>query len=136
VLPNYVYPKHVSWALRHRSKKCYTGVYAPALVVPDKKNEKAILIASAIVAAGSNQRFIEEFGFEEEVAEIRKSLKSGRYDELSGKRDFLLDRFAIYGEIDDLRSRIDEYRKMGIDQVILGSPFTYSLEAIEALLDL
>ena len=133
VLLNYAHPVYVEWALNHLERKAYVGVYAPALLVPDRLNEKAVLMAAAFVAAGSNPEFQEQFNLRGEVDEVRRILNEKRYDDLWKKRDFLLDRFAIHGDIEKISERLNEFKKMGVDQVILGSPFTYNHEAIKTI---
>jgi 5,10-methylenetetrahydromethanopterin reductase len=133
VLLNYAYPDYIEWAMKHILRKTYVGVYAPALLTPDDDNEKAALIASAYVAAGSNKSFQEEFRLTQEVEEVRKTLSEKRFKDLSDKKDFLLDRFVLHGDENTIVDRIREFEKMGVDQVILGSPFTYNHESIKAL---
>ncbi len=133
VLLNYAYPDYVEWALRHLKKDTYVGVYAPALMVPDKDHEKAGLMAAAFVAAGSNPDFQKEFELRDDVNKIRRILSSKKYGDLSLKRDLLFKRFLIQGTKAEILNRIKEFREMGVDQVILGSPFTYSLKAVESI---
>jgi 5,10-methylenetetrahydromethanopterin reductase len=130
VLLNYAHPDYVKWALKHLESETYVGVYAPALLTPDGRNEKAALIASSFVAAGSNPSFQKQFGLQAEIESIRQILREKRFNELKDKRTFLLDRFAITGDEATLLERIDEFKRMGIDQVVLGSPFNYNIKAI------
>jgi alkanesulfonate monooxygenase SsuD/methylene tetrahydromethanopterin reductase-like flavin-dependent oxidoreductase (luciferase family) len=60
-------------------------------------------------------------------------LSEKRFKDLSDKKDFLLDRFVLHGDENTIVDRIREFEKMGVDQVILGSPFTYNHESIKAL---
>ncbi|MFQ5800531.1 MAG: LLM class flavin-dependent oxidoreductase [Candidatus Hydrothermarchaeales archaeon] len=133
LLLNYAHPEHLKWALSHLQKDTYTGAYAPALLLPDKKNEKAILLASAFVAAGSNPSFQEHFSLKEEVEEVRLILKEKRYDALEEKKDFLLERFAICGDDATIKKRIREFKKLGLNQIIFGSPVTYNLHSVEVI---
>jgi 5,10-methylenetetrahydromethanopterin reductase len=133
VLLNYAHPEYVKWALKHLNSKTYVGVYAPALLTPDERNERAVLFASSFVAAGSNPSFQKEFGLQAEVEDIRQILREKRYNELRDKRAFLLERFTITGDEATILERIDEFKRMGIDQVILGSPFNYNIEAIKIM---
>jgi 5,10-methylenetetrahydromethanopterin reductase len=133
LLLNYAHPEYVKWAIGHLKKDTYVGVYAPAILTPDSKNEKAALLASAFVAAGSNPVFQERFGLKNMVEWIRRVLKERRYDDLVEKRDFLFDRFLICGDEPAILDRIGEFEEMGVDQVILGSPFAYNLEAVKTI---
>jgi 5,10-methylenetetrahydromethanopterin reductase len=133
VLLNYAHPEYVKWAKDHVRGKTYLGVYAPAILTPDEKNEKSALLASAFVAAGTNPVFQKEFGLEEEVWDIRKILKKRRYSDLESKKKFLFERFLISGDTAAILDKIDEFKKMRIDQVILGSPFNYNLKSVETI---
>jgi 5,10-methylenetetrahydromethanopterin reductase len=133
VLLNYAYPEYVKWALDHLQSDTFVAVYAPALLTPDRKNEKAAIWASAFVASGSNKSFQEDFGLGEDVEQIRGFLGENNFAALLEKKDFLLERFTIHGDEQALIRRLREYKGMGVDQVILGSPFTYSYAAIKNL---
>jgi 5,10-methylenetetrahydromethanopterin reductase len=133
VLLNYAHPEYVEWALDHLAKETYVGVYAPSLLTPDSMNEKTALIAASFVAAGSNKAFQEEFGLADRVEEIRRILRERRFDKLSESREFLFERFLISGDDRKILEQLNEFEKMGIDQVILGSPFCYNQEAVEAI---
>ncbi len=135
VLLNYAHPDYVKWALEFLHKETFLGVYAPALLAPDMKNDRAALMASAFVAAGTNPVFQKSFQLEEEVSEIRKILSEKRFERLEEKKELLLERFVMYGEPKKILERIKEFERLGIDQVILGSPFTYNLEAIKIIAD-
>jgi 5,10-methylenetetrahydromethanopterin reductase len=133
ILLNYAHPEYVEWALSHVKNKTYVGVYAPALLTPDLKNEKAGLLASAFVAAGSNPVFQENFNIKREINEIKEIIREKKYENLKAKKDFLYERFLITGDQVALKERIKEFQKLGVDQLILGSPFNYNLKAIKAL---
>jgi len=133
VLLNYAYPEYVEWAVGHVKGRCRIGVYAPAHLAPDKKGEKAVLFASAHVLSGSNKTFQERFNLQGDVEEIRKAMRQGGYERLRERKDFLLGRFAFYGSVEELLERMRVLKKMGVELVILGSPFAHSLKAIELL---
>ncbi|MFV2040423.1 MAG: LLM class flavin-dependent oxidoreductase [Candidatus Hydrothermarchaeales archaeon] len=133
VLLNYAHLDYVSWALEHTSKKTFVGVYAPALLTPDPVNERSALIAASYVAAGANKAFQEEFRLTDFVDEIRRLLHEKHFAGLEKHRAFLTNRFLITGGKVAIQSQIKTFEKMGIDQVILGSPFCYNLEAIKAI---
>ncbi|GBE57031.1 methylenetetrahydromethanopterin reductase [archaeon BMS3Bbin16] len=133
VLLNYVHPEYVEWALEHIALETYVGVYAPALLTPDPVNERSALIAASYVAAGANKAFQEEFGLIDFVDEIREILRDKRFSELGKHGDFLTSRFLISGDEKTLQKRMNEFKKMSIDQVILGSPFCYNIKSVKAI---
>ena len=133
VLLNYVHPEYVEWALEHIALETYVGVYAPALLTPDPVNERSALIAASYVAAGANKAFQEEFGLIDFVDEIREILRDKRFSELGKHRDFLTSQFLISGVEKTIHGRMNEFKKMGIDQVILGSPFCYNIKSVKVI---
>jgi len=123
VILNYAHPEFVRWALDHMKKRTYVACIAPALVLPDDENLDELLAAAAVIAAGANQVFLEEMGLVEKVAEVRRAAERGRVGE---HRDFLLEHFTISGSLEEVVERIQELAGLGVDQVILGSPFVIS----------
>lgn len=132
VLLNYVHPEYIRWARKHSGKKNYSAAFAPALTLPDRK-ERSLLISAAVVASGANPIFLRDFGLEDRVARIRDLLLKERYSELSSHTGFLLDNFTLSGGAEDILERIDEIRKQGVNQVILGPPFSSSIKSIRSL---
>jgi 5,10-methylenetetrahydromethanopterin reductase len=114
----------VRWALRHLKRKCSIACIAPALVLPDKEHEEELLSAAAVVASGANQVFLEEMGIAEKVGAIRKAL--GRRRGMGEHADFLLEYFTISGSVEEVVDRVKELAELGVEQVILGSPFVKS----------
>jgi len=133
VLLNYAHPDYVKWALEHLARDTFVAVYAPALLTPDSANERSALIAASYVAAGANKTFQKEFGLTEFVEEIRKILRDKKFSELVKHREFLTSHFLISGDTEAIQKQINTFEKMGINQVILGSPFCYNHDAIKAI---
>jgi 5,10-methylenetetrahydromethanopterin reductase len=136
VLLNYVHPDYVKWAIGHFEKDTYKAVYGPSLVLPDDELVGHLRGAAAVVAAGANHVFVRENGLVDLVHDIRRIVKEKRWRDLAVYEEPLLENFAIAGSGDEIKKRIQEYEKMGIDQVIFGTPLGRSLEAIEAIGDL
>jgi len=124
VILNYAHPEFVRWALRHIKKRCRIACIAPALVLPDREHRGELLGAAAVVASGANQVFAEEMGIAGKVGAVRKALRSGRG--LEEHEDFLLEYFTISGSVEEVVERVEELAKLGVEQVILGSPFVKS----------
>lgn len=133
VLLNYVYPEYIRWAKKRIRRSRYLGAYGPALLLPDEKNGKSILLAAAFVAAGANPVFLRDFELVEKVARIRALLIKKKYSELRKYSGLLLENFTISGTITAVQQRVEELRKQGVDQVIFGSPFSYNLKSITKL---
>ncbi len=127
VILNYAHPEFIKWALRHVRRERYLACIAPALVLPDKENMAELMGAAAVVASGANPVFIADMGIEEKVTEIRNMVKRDRWNELAEHENFLLEYFTISGSVDEVVERIEELAKLGMKQVILGSPFVKSI---------
>lgn len=132
-LLNYAHPDYIRWALGHLGRRPYTAAYAPALLLPDEKNLTRLRVGAAIVASGSSRAFQEEFGLAEKICEIRAALQKGRYDLLREHEPFLLDRFTISGGLEEIGTRIEDLRALGIDQVIFATPMGRNPGSIERL---
>jgi len=135
LLLNYGYPEYLEWALKHRKKKVYCAAYAPSLILNNatKKLEKRLLMASAIVLAGSNKKFQEEFNLSHAAEEIRKIIEKVQYAKLEKYRALLLEKFSISGSAEEVEERCREIGKKGIAQVIFATPMELSREAIISL---
>jgi len=136
IILNYIAPEHVEWALQKREKKAYTACIGPALILPERKNEKELLYASGVVAAGANQVFLEEQGLYEEAHKVNSKVARRDFRALKEHRDFLLENFALCGTEEEVVDRVKELEKLGVDQVVFGSPFvkSYRLERAEEVL--
>ncbi len=126
VILNYAHPEFIKWALRHVRRKTYIACIAPALVLPDKENIAELRGAAAVIASGANPVFIADMGIDEKVAEVRDIVKRGRWSGLAEHESFLLEHFTLSGSVDEVVERIEELAKLGVEQVILGSPFVKS----------
>ncbi|GCC10291.1 methylenetetrahydromethanopterin reductase [archaeon] len=126
IILNYINPEYLKWALKHRKKRVYTVAIAPALLLPDSKNESELLYAAGVVAAGANQNFLEEHGIYEEAFEVRKKVIRNNFEALKEHKDFLLENFTLSGTYEEVFKKIKEIEKLGIDQIILSSPFNKS----------
>jgi 5,10-methylenetetrahydromethanopterin reductase len=133
VLLNYVNPEYVKWSLGFLEKPMYAATYSPSLLLPDEDSMKHLRLAAAVVAAGSNPAFQREFGLEGKVREIRDILRRKDYGELQKHDSFLLDGFTLSGSLPEIADRIDELGKLGIKQVVLGSPMSNNLKSIGKL---
>lgn len=123
VILNHIHPEHISWALKQFRGDAVKAAIAPALLLPDEEHEKKLVYSAGVVAAGLPEKVAQEFGIEREFEKIREIVKKGRFEGLLKHRDFLLERFALAGDAEELVSRLEELKKLGIELVILGAPF-------------
>ena len=125
VILNYAHPEFVRWALRHVKRRTYVACIAPALVLPDREKFGELLGAASVVVGGANQVFLEEMDLLDRAAAIRRAANRGGLKEHA---DFLLEHFTISGSAEEVAERVKELAKLGVEQVILGSPFVKSFE--------
>ncbi|NOZ76345.1 MAG: LLM class flavin-dependent oxidoreductase [Euryarchaeota archaeon] len=133
VLLNYVRPEYVRWALGFLKRDTYTAVYGPALLLPGGRLEGQLLGAAAVVAAGSNPAFQEEMGLSDFASRMQELVRQKRWAELAAYEKGLLEGFTISGGVDEISGRIEEYREMGIDQVVFGVPFCRDVRGIRRM---
>ena len=138
LLLNYGNPHHLKWAIKFAKKKTYLASYAPAMIFEDeingkekKKLKKYLLISCAIILAGANKRFLEEFSLEEKAHAMRKALSEKNYEKIKAHENFLLENFSISGSFEEVMERCGEIKKLGIAQIIFATPFCYNKKAIE-----
>ena len=133
ILLNYVNPEYVKWALKFIKERTYVATYSPSLLLPDRKYKKSLRTAAATVAAGSNKEFQREFNIEDKVKDIQHILSRKDYGKLKKYDSFLLDRFTLSGNVHEINDRIQELRKLGINQTIFGCPMSNNLASIKKL---
>ncbi|ENN95580.1 methylenetetrahydromethanopterin reductase [Methanocaldococcus villosus KIN24-T80] len=102
-------------------------VAAYACMSVDKKSEKAKQAAVpvvAFIAAGSPEVVLDRHGIDKEkVNKIREALKKGNFPEAFGLvDDNMLEAFSIYGTPDEVVDKCKELVKMGVTQIVAGSP--------------
>lgn len=133
LLLNYISPRFLEWGLKKMPGKVYTAAYGPSLLLPDMGLEKNALIAAGVVARGSNNVFVKEMGIEKEIREIRGIFKEKKLPELSRHREFLLENFALVGDINEIQDKIKKLDNIGMDQVVFGSPLARNMDSIEKI---
>jgi 5,10-methylenetetrahydromethanopterin reductase len=102
-------------------------VAAYACMSVDKKADKAKGAASpvvAFIAAGSPPMVLERHGIDQEkVATISAALKKGDFGTAFGTvDDTMLEAFSLYGTPDEVVEKIAALGKMGVTQIVAGSP--------------
>lgn len=88
-----------------------------------KARDKAKTVTAFVTSSAPESTLEREDIHQENVEKIRKHLKSGN---IAGAREAvtekMIDVFSISGTIDELESRVEELRKLGVTQVVTGSP--------------
>jgi 5,10-methylenetetrahydromethanopterin reductase len=135
LLLNYINPEFIKWALEFVDvKNCCIAAFGPVLLKPATKELlMALRISAAVVAAGANKSLIKEFNMHTQIEEIKKIFEKNEFNALESYDEFLINKFAVYGDIEELKSKIEELRKIGVDQVVFGTPFCKDFEAIKKL---
>ncbi|MBS3815308.1 MAG: 5,10-methylenetetrahydromethanopterin reductase [Hadesarchaea archaeon] len=89
----------------------------------EKAREKARTVTAFVASSAPKSSIERENISDESIEEVRKHLKSGNIskarDAVTGK---MIDAFSVSGKIDLLESRIRELKKLGVTQVVTGSP--------------
>jgi len=145
ILFNYAHPEHLRWIFGFLKGDVVKVSFAPSLVLPSDF-EQDLLLACAIVSC-SSRRFVEEFGFAKMCYELSKldflGLISMRqrganlfeceeFRRILKYRDVLLERFAICGDLGEIRRKIEDLLEM-CDHVVLGDPFFRDARSVETL---
>lgn len=136
VLINASHPKDFEFAIKQinagakaagrNPKDIDVGAYACFSI--DKKEEKARNEAKVVVAfivAGSPDAVLERHNIDVGVKkDIGGAIAKGDFGSLMGGMitDDMIDAFSICGTPDVCNSRIDELKKIGVTQIIVGSP--------------
>ena len=90
---------------------------------PEKAKQAAVPVV-AFIAAGSPPMVLERHGIDmEKVEKIRNALKKGDFGTaFSTVDDTMLEAFSLYGTPEDVVEKIKGLAKMGVTQVVAGSP--------------
>jgi 5,10-methylenetetrahydromethanopterin reductase len=135
LLLNYINPELVKWALEFIDvKNCCIAAFGPILLKPAREELlMALRISTAIVASGANKSLVKKFNIEKEVEEIKKIFVKGDFNALKKYDEFLIKKFAIYGNIKEVKNKIEKLKRIGVDQIIFGAPFCKDLEGIKKI---
>ena len=101
------------------------AAYASFSADPDATAaKKAAAIVVAFITVGSPPNVLEGHGIkQEEVAVLNDALKKGDFGALTaGVNDNMLEAFTIAGNADACIERIKGLHKIGVTQVVVGSP--------------
>jgi len=122
VIINAAHPKDVELAMKYIDRRIDIAVCSAFSI-----GEKAIECVKPVVAfivAGCPKEVLERHGINIEDAEkIKELIAKGKWDEVSkAVKDEMVNVFSISGTPEEVIARIEELKKLGIDQLIIGSP--------------
>lgn len=135
VLLNYINPEFIKWALKFIDvENCCVAAFGPTLLKTNNENLLSELrVSAAVVAVGANKSFIKEFKLEKEIEEVKEAFVKGEFNALTKYDEFLLNKFAVYGSLQEIKNKVEELKNIGVDQVIFGAPLCKNLEAVKKL---
>ncbi len=134
ILLNTIYPDYIRWVLKIlKDIKCDIYSIGPCLLEGDVKNFKAVKVAAGIVLRGMNKHFLKAFKLTELAKEIDIALENKNYTKLEKYRELLLEKFAIYGTIEQVLERVRELEKLNIKHLIFGTPLYRNINQIKIL---
>jgi len=131
VLINASHPKDFEIATKNMEIRENFDVVAYASLSIDKNREKARNAAKIVVAfivAGSPDLVFERHGIDKSSVEsVRNTLNNafatGDWKSVhNAVTDEMVDVFSISGTPDDIKERVEELKKVGVTQVVAGSP--------------
>lgn len=135
VLINASHPKDIKEAMKHVKKGVKAAgksmedieIVAYTSLSIDENLEKALKAASRVVAfivAGSPDFILERHGIDvDEAKEIKKALADARWkDAFSMVNQKMIDAFSITGTPEMCIKKIEELAKIGVTQIVAGSP--------------
>lgn len=131
VIINASHPKDVEFALRNIDVRKGFNIAVCSAFSIDSDRDTAIKNVKAVVAfiiAGCPNEILDRHGIDYESANIvkaklKEAFAKGNWKELErAVTDEMVDVFSISGTPDDIVERIEELKKLGITQLIIGSP--------------
>ncbi len=136
VMLNLVYPEYVKFIRRNINESCEITVIGPSLIKEERDNSRlirALRIASAIVLKGMSKKFLEEFELTNIALEVRNYLVQGSYWKLKKHDKLLLEKFSLYGSLDELEEAIKELSKLSVKRVIFGPPLYRKMDLVKKI---
>jgi len=136
IMPNYVKAEFVRWITQNLEWKEILPI-GPSLVLPSKMKDE--LLIAALLVAGSNRSFAENFGFRELYREItsldvKKMIaesKLERNEVVEMYERVLLDNFTVSGSVEEIAKKIRFLSRF--DGFILADPFFRDLKSLKLL---
>ncbi len=131
VIINASHPKDVKVALESIDAREGFDIAVCSAFSVDKNRDAAIQSAKTVVAfivASCPREVLDRHGIDEESANaVKKALNDafgkGKWKELANAvSEEMVDAFSISGTPDDVVERIEELRRLGITQLVVGSP--------------
>jgi len=131
VIVNAAHPRDVKFALENiEAKEGFDFAVCSAFSI-DKDRDAAIQNPKTVVAfivSSCPEEVLNRHGIDHESANavknaLNEAFAKGNWKELAEKvTDEMVEAFSISGTPDDIIERIDELRKLGVTQIVVGSP--------------
>lgn len=131
VIINASHPKDVEFALRNMDVREGFDIAVCSAFSIDKNRDVAIQNAKTVVAfivASCPNEVLDRHGIDEESANavkeaLNEAFAKGKWKELANAvSDEMVEAFSISGTPDDVIERIEELKRLGITQLVVGSP--------------
>jgi len=126
VLINASHPDDVKYAIsKINNPQIEIGSYASVSVDEDREKAKqSATIVVAFIASGTNPTILEKHGIDQEKTKaIGQSLTKADFKEAMNQvDDEMIEAFCIAGTPDEVKEKIATLEKIGITQMICGSP--------------
>ncbi|MEM1578497.1 MAG: hypothetical protein QXN34_00595 [Archaeoglobaceae archaeon] len=131
VLINYINPSLVKW-LSSYIEMGLKIAYGPTLFFPSQFEEDLVL-AAAIVLKGVEKRFGINLGLNlKELVSKRRRGESISDSGVFKHREFLLNNFALYGDLEEIKAKIKALLQI-CDHVVLSDPFFRDEQSLKNL---
>jgi len=137
VMLNLVFPEYIKFVKESISSSCNITIIGPSLIRENTNDNsrliRALRIASSIVLKGMNRHFLEEFELVEVANEIKRILLHKEYWKLKRYDKLLLEKFSIYGTLDEIEHLVEELSKLNVKRIIFGPPLYRRIDLVRKL---
>ena len=136
IMPNYVKAEFVEWIAQNLEWEEILPI-GPSLVLPSKMKDE--LLIAALLVAGSNRSFAENFGFEKlyrdvtslDVKKMIAESKLEKNEVVERYERLLLDNFTVSGSVEEIAEKIRLLSRF--DGFVLADPFFRDPKSLKLL---
>ena len=131
VIINASHPRDIEFAKQNMSIEEKFEIAVCSAFSIDKDREKAVENAKIVVAfivSGTPEEILERHGIDAESAEkvriaLNEAFTKGNWKDLAKVvTDDMVEAFSISGTPEEVMDRVEELKKLGVNQLIIGSP--------------
>ena len=141
VLLNYTKPEMIAWAIKkarlHPKPTLVIGTFSPSYVHlrPNPNILQMAKISSAIVALGTANPILKDFGLYEKIRRAREVADSSTTLEsvVQAVPDDVIEAFSITMKAPNLQEYLTKLKRLGVSVVVFSYPQNYSLTTIREL---